>query len=173
MKYLLLILNLCISVTLQEAYDNANPYNEYEKYIVLEPNQIYTGGIGIYEGDIFIDCQGSIIDLQGQSGIWVYADEDYNATLDIQYCNIINGAIDLVNSGLTYGGIASGKIINCNFYNNNIGLKPCDESEVQIENCNFIDNNYGIGIISETPIVTISYSNSWNNENDYWENCPG
>ena len=49
MKYILLALNLCISITLQEAYDNANSYNEYEKYIILNPNEIYTGGIGIYE----------------------------------------------------------------------------------------------------------------------------
>ena len=39
-------------------------WSEYEKYIVLEPNSIYTGGIGIYEGDIYINCQGSVIDLE-------------------------------------------------------------------------------------------------------------
>ena len=64
---------------------------------------------------------------------------------------------------------------NCNFYNNNIGIKPFDYSEVHIENCNFVDNiTYGLGIISEHPIVTINYSNSGGCENgDYWENCPG
>ena len=43
------------------------------------------------------------------------------------------------------------------------------------ENSNFVDNQtYGLGIITEDPIVNISYSNSWNNNSgDYWENCPG
>ena len=172
MKYLLLLmLNVFISETLQEAYDNAGTYGSYEKYIVLEPGQIYTGGLGIYEGDVYINCQGSIIDLNNQNGIWIYADEEYRATLDIQYCNIINGAY----YGLSYSGIASGSITNCNFYNNDIGVKPFDYSEVHIENCNFINNiTYGLGIISEHPIVTVNYSNSWGCENgDYWENCPG
>ena len=62
-----------------------------------------------------------------------------------------------------------------NFYNNEIGVKPFDYSEVHIENCNFVNNiTYGLGIISEHPIVTVNYSNSWGCENgDYWENCPG
>ena len=66
-------------------------------------------------------------------------------------------------------------IDSSNFYNNNIGIKPFDYSEIHIENCNFVDNiTYGLGIISEHPIVTINYSNSWGCENgDYWENCPG
>ena len=91
MKYILLLtLNLLISTTLQEAYDNAIPYGDYEKYIILEPNQIYNGGIGIYEGDIYINCQGSIVDLNNQNGIWIYADDDYSASLEIEYCNIIS-----------------------------------------------------------------------------------
>ena len=53
-RILILTLNLLISTTLQEAYDNASQYGDYNKYIVLEPNQIYTGGIGIYEGNIYI-----------------------------------------------------------------------------------------------------------------------
>ena len=171
MFYFILLLSLSFSITLQEVFNNSGSNGDYEKYLVLEPNQIYTGGLGIYEGDVFIDCQGSIIDLQNQNGIWIYADENYLATLDIQYCNIINGAY----YGLSYSGISSGTIQNCNFYNNDIGVKPFDYSELIIENCNFINNiTYGLGIIGEHAEVTINYSNSWGCENgDYWENCPG
>ena len=133
---ILFLINICLTNTLQEAYNEASSYEDYEKYVILEPGQTYYGGLGIYEGDVFIDCQGSIIDLQNQNGIWVYADEDYLATLDIQYCNIINGAY----YGLSYSGVSSGTITNCNFYNNEIGIKPFDYSEVHIENCNFINN---------------------------------
>ena len=172
MKYLLLLtLNVFICETLQEAYDSANSYEDYEKYIVLEPGQIYTGGLGIYEGDIYINCQGSIIDLNNQNGIWIYADEEYLASLEIEYCNIINGAY----YGLSFSGSSVGKVSNCNFYNNDFGVKAFDTSNLQIENSNFVDNQtYGIGIITEDPIVNISYSNSWNNNGgNYWENCPG
>ena len=88
-----------------------------------------------------------------------------------QYCNIINGAY----YGLSFSGTSIGKISNCNFYNNDFGVKAFDNTNLEIENSNFIDNQtYGLGIITEDPIVNISYSNSWNNsDGDYWENCPG
>ena len=52
---LLTITNL-FSITLQEAYDNAAPEGDYDKYVILEPNSIYTGGLGIFEGNIYINC---------------------------------------------------------------------------------------------------------------------
>jgi len=171
MKQFLLLIGLCLPMTLQEAYNQAGPFNEYEKYVILEPNQIYSGGIGIFEGDVYIDCKGSIIDLDYQNGIWIYADENYLSSLEMQYCNIINGGY----FGVSFSGTSIGKVTNCNFYNNEIGLKAFDNSTVEIENSNFINNVvYGLGIITEDPIVTVNYSNSWNNGNgDYWENCPG
>ena len=63
--------------SLQEAYDNASSNENYDKYVMLEPNSTYTGGLGIYEGDVYINCQGSTIDLEGGNGIWVYADVVY------------------------------------------------------------------------------------------------
>ena len=171
MKFIIILLGLCIPITLQEVYDQAEAYNGYEKYLVLEPDQIYTGGIGIYEGDVYINCRGSIIDLNYQNGIWIYADEDYLASLKIEYCNIVNGGY----YGVSFSGTAIGEITNCNFYNNEIGLKAFDNTTVDIENSNFINNIvYGLAIITEDPIVAVNYSNSWNNgDGDYWENCPG
>ena len=67
MKHIIILLGLCLPITLQEAYDQAEAYDGYEKYLVLEPDQIYTGGIGIYEGDVYINCRGSIIDLNYQN----------------------------------------------------------------------------------------------------------
>ena len=40
------ITTFLFSTTLQEAYNNAQPQQGYDKYIVLEENAIYTGGIG-------------------------------------------------------------------------------------------------------------------------------
>ena len=165
------LISLSLSTTLQEAYDNAEPGNGYDKYIILESNQIYQGGIGIFEDSVYINCQGSIIDLMNGGGIWLYADEYYNASLDIEYCTIYNGE----NFGIDYAGISTGNVSNCNFIKNDIGLTLHDNSYVILKNSNFIDNNiYGLGIITEEPILEVSYSNFWENfEGDCMENCPG
>ena len=165
------LISLSLSTTLQEAYDNAEPGNGYDKYIILESNQIYQGGIGIFEDSVYINCQGSIIDLMNGGGIWLYADEYYNASLDIEYCTIYNGE----NFGIDYAGISTGNVSNCNFIKNDIGLTLHDNSYVILKNSNFIDNNiYGLGVITEEPILEVSYSNFWENfEGDCMENCPG
>ena len=166
-----IFLSISLSITLQEVYDSALPGYGYDKYIVLEPDNIYTGNIGIFEGNVFIDCQGSILDLLNGSGIWVYADEDYQASLDIEYCTIYDSQW----GGLNYYGISNGNITNCNFMEHDIGLMIFDQSNVIIKNSNFINNErYGLGIITELPHVEISYSNFWGNEEaDCMENCPG
>tara|TARA_Y100000590_G_scaffold460216_1_gene619063 strand:- start:615 stop:1145 length:531 start_codon:yes stop_codon:yes gene_type:complete len=168
--YFILSSNL-LSITLQEAYDEATPNNGYDKYIILEPNVIYTGGLGIFEGDVFIDCNESIIDLQGGNGIWVYSDEQYPSSLHIEYCTITNG----IYYGLSFGGNATGEIVNCNLIETNFGLKLFDESDVVITNSIFsLNQTYGIGIYTENPTLDISHSLFWENvESDCMENCPG
>jgi hypothetical protein len=174
MKKLILyitIISLAFSITLQEAYNNANSGNGYDKYVILDSNQIYEGGIGIFEGNIYINCQGSTIDLLGGGGIWLFSDEYYNANLDIEYCTIFDGET----AGINYMGISTGNISNCNFISNDIGLVLMDQSHVTLKNSNFIDNEtYGLGLITEEPILEVSYSNFWDNpEGDCMENCPG
>ena len=165
------LISLTFSITLQEAYDNAQPGNGYDKYILLDPNETYQGGIGIFDGSVYINCQGSVIDLMNGGGIWIYADEYYNASLNIEYCTITNGLY----YGISYGGLSEGSIINCNFVNTNYGLKLFDACDVFITNTIFANNNtYGIGMYTEIPNVEVSYSLFWNNqESDHMENCPG
>lgn len=167
----IILISLNFSITLQEAYDNAQPGNGYDKYILLDANQTYQGGIGLFDGSVYINCQGSVIDLMNGGGIWLYADEYYNASLDIEYCTIYNGGV----FGIDYAGISTGTISNCNFIKNDIGLTLHDSSHVILKNSNFIDNNtYGLGFITEIPILEVSYSNFWDNlEGDCMENCPG
>ena len=174
MKNLILyitITSLAFSITLQEAYDNAEPENGYDKYVVLEPNQIYEGGLGMFEGNTYINCQGSTINLLGGAGIWLFADDYYNATLDIEYCTIFDGET----YGVNYMGTSSGSVSNCNFISNDIGLVLMDQSHATLKNSNFIDNEtYGLGLITEEPVLEVSYSNFWDNsEGDCMENCPG
>ena len=97
MLLIILFVNINLfSYTLQEIYDNANSYEEYDKYLILTQNNIYSGGLGLYEGNTYIDCNGAIIDLEEGNGIWVYGDENNPSNLDIQEC-IITNSLYLVN----------------------------------------------------------------------------
>ena len=164
---------LCIihSITLQEVYNESTAYLEYDKYIILDSEEIYTGGIGIYEGNVYINCNGSIINLEEGTGVWVYADEQNPSKLTIEQCTVTNGQY----YGLSFGGVAEGVITNCNFINTNFGLKLFDESNVIITNSIFAhQNTYGIAVTSEAPILNASYCLFWENqEADCMENCPG
>ena len=154
-----------------DMYFNAGPMNGYDKYIILDPNEDYFGGFGIYEGSVFIEGNGAVIDLQEGLGIWVSAEfENSNVILDISYVSIING----FEYGVYYSGYAKGQIRNCNFINDYIGLKLLDNTEVNIVNSNFINNEaYGLAVITEIPICNLSYCNGWGNGETYMENCPG
>jgi len=173
MKIILYIISLSFiyPITLQEVFDESGSYDGYDKYLVLDSNSTYTGGIGIYEGTVFIDCNGSINDLELGNGIWVYADENFPSSLDIEHCIITNSNY----YGLSYGGSSIGNIKNCNLINTNFGLKLFDNSNVNVTNTIFgYNNTYGIGIYTELPTLDISYSLFWNNvESDCMENCPG
>ena len=171
----MIIIMLLISISLhalslQEVYDNADSFGEYDKYLILSSDTIYTGGLGLYEGKTFIDCNGSIINLQDGNGIWVYGDENNTTNLDIQECIITNSLY----YGLSYSGESNGNIINCNLVNTNFGLKLFDNANISVNNSIFSSNNsMGIAIYTENPILNISYSLFWNNEDNHLENCPG
>ena len=117
MIYLFIFTNFLFSISLQEVYDSAEPFGEYDKYLILDANTTYYGGIGVYEGNVMIEGNGAIIDLQNYAGIWVYGSEDYPSNLDIKYCSIVNGEYD----GLNYSGTSTGNIEN--FSKNTIVIK--------------------------------------------------
>jgi hypothetical protein len=170
-KYLLLLSSFNLfAITLQEAYDSAEAFGEYDKYIILEQNTVYTGGLGIYEGNVFIDCNSSIIDLEEGNGIWVYADETYPSSLDLEHCTVINSLY----YGLSYGGTSTGNVTNCNFIDTNFGLKLFDQSNVNVVNSIFsLNNSLGIGVYTAEPILHTSFCLFWENVDDCMENCPG
>ena len=167
----MIYLSLAEGITLQSVFNAAGPGNGYDKYVVLEQNLIYTGEVGMYEGEVFIEGNGAIVDLNGGLGIWVYAEEEYPANLDIEFVTIINGGYN----GLTFNGTSTGNISNCNFIQNAYGIQIMDEVNISVKNCNFIDNNqYGIAVRGTVASLEISYSNFWENElgcGGYNENC--
>ena len=171
----ILLSSLAMCTSMQDVYNNATSQNGYDKYLILDSNTIYTGGLGIFEGDVFIKGNGATINLDDSGGLWAFADEEYPASLSVEYCSIINSSFD-GGFGMSYAGSATGTIRNCNFVNNDMGIKLFDNADVEIINCNFVNNIvYGVGLYGHELIDTpISYSNGWDNgEEDYMENCPG
>ena len=176
-KIILVWTLVCISSTyatpLRDIFNASGPANGYDKYVVLESGVIYTGEIGVYEGAVFIEGNGATVDLQGGVGLWVYAEESYPASLDIEYLTISNGAYN----GLTYNGTSSGSVINCNFINNDFGIQIMDNVNLIIKNSNFINNSsYGIAMRGTSTSFDISYSNFWGNVSGcggFNENCWG
>ena len=165
-------LSLAEGITLQSVIDAAEPGNGYDKYVVLEQDMIYTGEVGVYEGDVFIEGNVAIVDLNEGLGIWVYAEEEYPAILDIEFVTIINGGYN----GLTFNGTSTGNISNCNFISNLFGIQIMDEVNISVKNCNFIDNSqYGIAIRGTTATLEkINHSNFWENGlgcGGFTENC--
>ena len=176
MLHLNFIILYCFSIlngiTLQSVFDAAGPGNGYDKYVILEHNTIYTGEVGIYDGNVFIEGNGAIVDLNEGLGIWVYAEENFPANLDIQFLTIINGGYN----GLTFNGSSTGNISNCNFISNLFGIQIMDNVNISIKNCNFINNSqYGIAVRGTTATLDeIHYSNFWENGlgcGGYNENC--
>ena len=171
----ILLSSIVLSTTIQDVYNDAMPLNGYDKYLILDSSIIYTGGLGVFEGDVYIEGNGATINLYESGGLWAFADEEFPASLSIEYCSIINSSFD-GGFGMSYSGTATGIIKNCNFVNNHMGIKLFDNADVEIINCNFVNNLvYGVGLYGSELVETpISYSNVWNNgEEDYMENCPG
>ena len=168
---LLFMIQIVFSTPIQEVFDNATPYQGFDKYLILDTEVIYSGSLGIYEGRVFIEGNGAVLDLMNGGGIWIYATEDYPAHLEVEYLNVINGAY----YGISYAGTSVGKIENCNFINNDFGLKFFDSSAVEVKNSNFVGcGTYGLGLYSLEPNIDISYCNFWENaDGDLQENCPG
>ena len=168
----ILYISFASGITLQSVFDAAGPGNGYDKYVVLEQDMIYTGEVGIYEGDVLIEGNGAIVDLNEGLGIWVYAEEEYPANLDMEFVTIINGGYN----GLTFNGTSTGHISNCNFIQNLYGIQIMDQVNISVKNCNFIDNNqYGIAVRGTAATLDeINHSNFWENGlgcGGYNENC--
>ena len=167
----LIITSFSLAVTLQSVYDNASPRDGYDKYLTLDRDIIYTGEVGIYEGNVKIEGNGAIIDLSEGLGIWAYAEEEYPANLDLEYVTIINGGYNAI----TFNGNSTGNIRNCNFISNQFGIQVMDDVNLSVKNCNFIDNSqYGVAVRGLTAALELSYSNFWGNElgaGGFNENC--
>ncbi|MBH49298.1 MAG: hypothetical protein CMG69_00885 [Candidatus Marinimicrobia bacterium] len=167
--FILVLLNSLRSESLYEVYQNAEPGNGYDKYMVLDPNVVYTGGFGSSVYSVLLECNGAVIDLQSGTGIWMSGDESTSPSIVIKGCSIINGGY----YGVNFSGYGSHEVFDCNFINDEWGIQAGEHTFTTIRNCNFIDNIYGLAIIGEDAEVNLAYCNGWGNTETYMSNCLG
>ena len=157
------------AVDIQNAYDACGPANGYDKYLVLNPANTYTGELEVDTGkDSCIKGNGAVIHLDNSGKIGA---ESGGTKLDIDHA-VIHG------NGSGYGvHVKTGAKANINFCtidNLYFGVYVWDNSTVTVKN-SIITNNflYGVGY-EETTNVSITYVDAWNNgQGNYGEYCEG
>ncbi len=124
---ILLIISELSGISLREAYESAQAQGEYDRYLILNTGEVYSGGLWIgktlnpynnhlegQEGeDVFIEGNGAILDLQGSELTISYC----NNRLDIQDCVIINGEIHYRGEASLFLARPTGEVKYCTFYN--------------------------------------------------------
>jgi hypothetical protein len=114
-------------LTLRGAYESAGPGSGYDREVVLQAGQVYTGGLLIgpvyspmtweMEGepgeDVRIVGNGAVLDLEGQQICISFCEN----RLDIEDCVILNGCIRFrgINTA-SYVLIPEGSVSYCTFY---------------------------------------------------------
>lgn len=152
------------AIHLQDAYDEAQPGDRYDKLLVLEPDEIYTGYLVVDpRTSCAIQGNGALIILDETGAIWASS----QAKLDIDGCVITGGLC-----GLNYDWGSNSTVENCTIVGNTIGIR-CWGTNVTIKNC-IVANNSQHGIACFQGFEpTILYNNVWGNvEGNYMAYCP-
>jgi hypothetical protein len=151
--------------TLEQAYQNASPGLGYDKLIILNPIELYTGGITIVDEKVGIKGNGAVIDLMGGQ-----INVSGSSVIEVDGCIIINGSY-----GLNIDGNVNALITQSTFYGNNMGIYyMCTAGEIEVYNT-IISNNTEYGFAChEASLRTLHYMDTYqNNGGNYMEFCPG
>lgn len=95
--FVLALFAVVYGIPLQEVFDNASSGSGYDKYIELDPTEVYTGAFTVdgAEDDpdmaIKIEGNGAVIDMEGETLIYA----NVSKPLIIEDCVIMNGQIRL------------------------------------------------------------------------------
>jgi hypothetical protein len=159
------------AIRLQVAYDKAGSGEGYDKLLVLNAKETYTGGCGVMIGKkSCIRGNGALIDLDGNS---VQAG-GFGTQLDISGCCLVNaGYYGAVNIAGGAGGTVDGNTI-CKS-NGIAGIRVWEYSTATLKN-NVIWGNatYGVAKHQNTGTTNILYNDVDNNKGgNYSYYCPG
>ncbi len=153
------------AIPLQSVYDGAGPGEGYDKLLVLDPGETYTGGMFVEEAvRCCVHGNGALIRLEGASieAAW------YETEIDIDHCVITEGL-----AGVRISDFATGVIRNNTLYGNTYGIQSFfGETSILIENNVIVENSlYGI-YARENLEPIVQYNTVWGNPGgDYMLNC--
>ncbi len=162
---LALIVSAVGAKTLQSAYDQAGPGEGYDKLVVLDPLELYTGRCDLSEGKrSCIRGNGALVDLKfGQ----VVASGS-GTELFLTGCCLVNG-----NAAVSVQNGAAGTIDGNTICKSVMGVKAWESKSCTLKNNIIYGNDYGV-TREEYTSTDISYNDFDNNAKGnyvYW--CPG
>jgi len=139
---------------LQDAYGEAGPGEGYDKLVILDPGEVYTGYM-VVDGNTSCGLRGNgaLITLDSGAQIWAGS----NSRLDVEGCIITGGSY-----GLSFDYTLSSQVSNCTLTGNEVGLRTW-VADVTVTNCVIVDNDeYGIAC-REGAEPTVMYNDVWGN----------
>jgi hypothetical protein len=155
--------------SLQEVFDLAEDYAGYDKYIELDPDQIYIGDLVVPAGlKVYIDGNGAII--QGQPynfSIYVWA-----SLLDISNCVVLDGYYGIYYDTLSAGNINSNTVVGCSYAGITVIYQDMSE-DVEIWDNIVTDCDIGILVLENWHPRYIGYNTVYAiQQYRYAELCP-
>ncbi len=156
-------------VPLQVVYDSAGSGEGYNKLLVLDPAELYTGGLEIGSGvSCCIHGNGASLDLDQNS----ITASGSGTVLDMDHCALYNGWY-----GIEFYNNASGYISLCTITDNaqGIAIDGAGNGAVLLEGNNICFNaTFGVAVYDEISYPEASYNNTWGNTGgNYMYFCPG
>lgn len=160
MSVLLVILPvLAYGTNLNDVFVNAPAMAGYDRVLVLDPSQVYTGGIVVFNERVAIWGNGAVIDLQTNAVIAIGTGE-----LAIDGCVFVNGgaAVSVADEVRTV-------ISNTVFYGNDMGIQHFSVlAPLIVYNSVFMNNqNYGV-FTNEENLTYLEYNVAYNNPGGHY-----
>lgn len=152
--------------SLQELFEQAEPYGGYDRYIELDPSEQYIGDLWI-DTDVSVRLIGNGALVHGG----VFAISVMYGRLNISGCVIVGGYEGLFYSTNSSGEIYNNTITSCQNYGISV-IYPDDNEGVQIWDNIITDCYYGIFCIEDHHPDYIGYNTIWNTVSfRYAEQC--
>ena len=155
---LLLLPAVAFAVPLGNVFNAAQPAAGYDKVLVLQPGQTYTGGFVAFNQKVAIRGNGALIDLQNSGVIAVG-----KGVLDVDGCIFINGG-----AAVNVSDEVRTTVSNCVFYQNDYGIQHFSSmGPLKVYNCIFMKNTNAV-YTQEENLTHMAYNVAYQSSGDHF-----
>jgi hypothetical protein len=150
-------------IPLQNAYNAAGPGAGYDKLVILDPTETYTGGLTVSGGECAVWGDGAVVNLAG-SHVFVTGGARFDA-IGV----VFRGGVP----GVTYDA-GSGRISHCTFYGNVDAVNCSLATSTKISSSIFSHSSHYGFVCHEHSPRWLAYNCAWSNTGgNYYQYCPG